>query len=186
MVVRRHVCLKKSQAIAVALWILLTHAEPYVDCAPILAITSPQKQCGKTTLIDDILKLLVRKPLGTVSITAAALFRSIEKWSPTVLIDEADSFLKDNEDLRGVLNSGNKRGGYSIRSNPVTLEPECFPTWGPKAIACIGKLPDTLADRSIHIELQRRGKDDPITKLRDVDPRRIHPVETSSLPMGTG
>ncbi len=105
-----------------------------------------------------------------MSITAAALFRSIEKWSPTVLIDEADSFLKDNEDLRGVLNSGNKRGGYSIRSNPVTLEPECFPTWGPKAIARIGKLPDTLADRSVHIELQRRAKDDQITKVRDVDP----------------
>jgi len=171
-IVRSHIFLNETEATAVALWIVLTHAEPYIDSAPILAITSPQKRCGKTTLI-EILKLLARKPLKTDSITAAALFRSVERWSPTVLIDEADLFLKDREELRGILNSGNRRDGYVIRCNPVTLEPERFSTWGPKAIACIGKLTETLLDRSIHVELQRRHKGEAIKKLRDADPGRF-------------
>ncbi|MBV8484638.1 MAG: DUF3631 domain-containing protein [Verrucomicrobia bacterium] len=167
---QKHVVMSEDQAVATALWILLTYLEAQVDTLPILAVTSPQKQCGKTTLL-SILRRLVRKPLPASNVSAAALYRSVEKWTPTLLVDEADSFLKENNELRGVLNAGHKRDmAYVLRANGETLEPERFSAWAPKAIACIGKLPDTLTDRSIEIRLQRRTKAEMITPLRDAAP----------------
>jgi hypothetical protein len=76
--------------------------------SPILAVTSPTPECGKTTLL-TLLSALVPRALSAANITAAATFRAVEKWRPTLLIDEADTFLRDNDDLRGVLNSGHSR-----------------------------------------------------------------------------
>ena len=79
---------------------------------------------------------------------------------PTLLIDEADSFLKDNEEMRGILNSGHtKTAAYVIRNVEVGGEhkPTRFSTWAPKAIATIRALADTLEDRSIVVTLQRKS-----------------------------
>jgi hypothetical protein len=95
------------------------------------------------------------------------MFRTIEKYSPTLLIDEADTFLKDNEEMRGVINSGHTRAGaYVIRLEKVgdTFEPVRFSTWGPKAIGMIGTLPDTIEDRSIVIQLSRKTPGEKIIK----------------------
>lgn len=167
---RRHVVMSEEQAVAAALWIFLTYLEASVDVLPILAVTSPEKRCGKSTLL-SILRRLVRKPLATSSVSAAALFRSIEKWTPTLLIDEADTFLKEDDELRGVLNAGHTRDlAFVLRCNSETLEPERFSTWAPKAIACIGKLQETLSDRSIEIRLQRKTKAEETAPLRDTSP----------------
>jgi hypothetical protein len=169
-VVKRHVVLSHAQAVAIALWIMLTHTEAFVDVLPILGVTSPQKRCGKTTLL-SVLNRLVFRPMPASSISQAAVYRSVAKWRPTLLIDEADTFLKDNEELRGILNSGHTRElAFVVRSHPKTFEPERFSTWCPKALASIGALPETLTDRSIHIALQRRGSGEQVTKLRDSDP----------------
>src|SRR5664279_5421175 len=93
---------------AIALWIVFTYCIDGAQTSPILAITSPEKRCGKTTLL-DLLMQLVRWALSSSNITTAALFRSIDKWQPTLIIDEADTFLRDSEDRRGVLNSGHTR-----------------------------------------------------------------------------
>jgi hypothetical protein len=168
--IRRHVVLNSASAeLAVALWIVLTYVEEYVDCLPMLIVMSPLKRCGKSTLL-ALLNRLVRKPLGLASTSSAALYRIMEKWRPTLLIDEAELLLKDNEDLRLILNSGHTRDmAWAIRVNPDTLEPERFQTWAPKALASIGKLSDTIMDRSIVIPIQRRPKDTEIAKLRDAD-----------------
>ena len=170
---RRHLVMSEEQAVAVALWAMLTYVEAHVDTLPILAITSPQKRCGKSTLL-SILRRLVRKPLPTSSVSPAALFRCIEKWRPALLIDEADTFLKQNDELRGVLNAGHTRDmAFVLRANPETLDPERFSTWSPKAIACIGKLPETLADRSVEIRLQRKPKSEETVPLRDTSPETL-------------
>jgi Protein of unknown function (DUF3631) len=95
------------------------------------------------------------KPLGVANISNAALFRTIELVQPTLLIDEADTFLRDNDDLRGALNAGHKRGGQVIRCVGDDADPRLFSVFAPAAIAAIGTLPGTLADRAIQIRMQR-------------------------------
>ena len=59
------------------------------------------------------------------------------------MIDEADSFLRDNEELRGVLNSGHRKGGAVLRNVGDDHEPRSFSTYSACAIALIGQLPPT-------------------------------------------
>ena len=98
---------------------------------------------------------LVLRPLPAANISPSAVFRVIEACRPTTLVDEADSFIKDNEELRGVLNSGHRRGGSVLRTVAVgdDFEVRSFSTYGACAIALIGQLPGTLADRSVPIAL---------------------------------
>jgi len=101
---RRFVVLPEHSDVAMALWVCFTWCIDAANTAPILAISSPEKRCGKTTVL-SLLNLLVKNPLATSNITAAALFRTIEEYKPTLLIDEADTFIKQSDDLRGILNS---------------------------------------------------------------------------------
>jgi hypothetical protein len=96
--IRLHVILTEEQAIAVALWIVHAHALDYADHSPRLHVTSPLKRCGKTVLLSCI-NPMVPRPLGAENISAAALFRVIEMAQPTLLVDEADAFMTDNEEL---------------------------------------------------------------------------------------
>jgi putative DNA primase/helicase len=139
-------------------------------------ITSPVKRCGKTTLL-NLLSALVPRPLSTSNITASALFRTVEKYSPSLLIDEADSFLTDNEELRGILNSGHRKASaYVIRTTGDDYEPQMFTTWSPKIIALIGALPDTLEDRAIIIRLQRKSASEKKERLRSDRMGEFEPV----------
>jgi putative DNA primase/helicase len=170
---RRFIVLPDHADSALALWVTLTYFADVANVAPMLAAISPEKRCGKTSLL-ALLNRLAHRPLAASSISPAALFRAVEKWSPTLLIDEADSFLRENEELRGVLNSGHTRDtAFVIRTVGDDHEPRRFSTWGPKAIALIGSLPDTLTDRSIVVELQRKHASERVEKLRhagDLDP----------------
>jgi putative DNA primase/helicase len=59
------------------------------------------------------------------NITAPALFRYIEDVRPTLLIDEADSFVNDNEELRGILSSGHTKAAANMIRN-VDHKPRRF------------------------------------------------------------
>ena len=155
--------------IVLALWVIFTWTIDSVGVSPILAISSPEKRCGKTTVI-SILGNLVCKPLLASNISAAALFRTIELWKPTIIIDEADTFIRDSDELRGIINSGHTRPtAYVIRTTGEDHTPKRFSTWGAKAIAIIGSLPDTLHDRSIVIQLRRKLIHEKTEKLRHAD-----------------
>jgi putative DNA primase/helicase len=170
----RYVVLPKHGAVAIALWIVFTHCIAVMSIAPILAITSPEKRCGKSTLLALLGRLVLRR-LPTANISAAALFRAVEAWAPTLLIDEADTFIRDSDDLRGILNSGHTRElAFVIRTVGDDHEPRKFSTWGAKAIALIGKLKDTLADRSIEVALKRKLPEECVERLRHADPEVLH------------
>jgi putative DNA primase/helicase len=162
-----YVVLPTHEARAIALWVLHTYLFSIFTCTPRLAITSPERRCGKTTLMDVLAGLLPRV-LSVAGISAAAIFRTVELVRPTLLIDEADTFLPQNEELRGVLNSGHRRGGTSnmVRLVGDNHEPRQFSTHTPVAVAMIGKLPGTLADRSIPIQLRRRRSDEVVQSFR--------------------
>ena len=154
---------------ALALWVAFTWCIESVNVAPILALSSPEKQCGKTTVLTMVNNLSARA-VPTSNITPAALFRAIEAWQPTIIIDEADTFIRESDELRGVINSGHTRTtAFVIRTVGDEHEPKRFSTWSAKAIALIGKLPDTLHDRSIVIELRRKLVHEITKKLRHAD-----------------
>ena len=164
---RRYMALPDYADVTLPLWAVFTHVIDAAHTAPILAVTAPEKRCGKTTVL-QWLRPLVARSLAASNITAAALFRAVEKWSPTLLIDEADTFLAKSDELRGIINSGHTRGqAFVIRTVGDDHEPERFSTWAAKVIAMIGSLPETIADRSIHIEMRRKLPHERIESMRD-------------------
>lgn len=161
----RYLVLPKGSSTAIALWIIHAHSHDAATHSPILTISSPTKRCGKTTLL-RLLSNLVPKPLSAANLTPAVVFRTIEKYYPTLLVDEADTFIKNDPTLRGVLNSGHERTqARIIRTVGDDHEPKLFSTWAPKAIALIGRMHPTLEDRSIKVELKRKLPDKTIERL---------------------
>jgi Protein of unknown function (DUF3631) len=169
--VRRFVVLSDAQAVAVVLWIGHTHAHEAAQATPYLAVTSAEKRSGKSRLL-EVLALLVRNPLKAVGATEAALFRSLGgDRPPTVLFDEVDAIFgpksPQNEGLRAILNAGYTRGTPVLRcvGEGTKQKVEAFQVFGPKALAGIGKLPDTIADRSLPIRLKRRSRTEHVDRF---------------------
>ena len=152
--ISRYVALPDGAADAIALWIAHAHAHNAFLHTPRLNPQSPEKRCGKTTLC-DVVRTLVPKPLCTENLTTPVMFRVVDKYRPTLLADECDSWINDNEDLRGLLNAGHKRGGQALRCVGDDFEPRAFKVFAPVVLAGIGNLPGTLHDRAIVIRLVR-------------------------------
>jgi 5S rRNA maturation endonuclease (ribonuclease M5) len=169
--ITKYVVLTPHQADAVALWVAHTWTFEATETTPYLSITSPEKRSGKTRLLET-LERLVRKPWFTGRTSAAALYRKVDKELPTLLLDEIDATLKGDkelsETLRGILNTGHREGGaVTITVGQGShFDVRDFSTFCPKAIAGIGSLPDTVADRSIPIELKRKAKPEPVARFR--------------------
>lgn len=163
---KRFVVFPSHAAEAVALWVLHAHALEAFSISPILAIISAIKRSGKTLLL-ELISLLAPRRLFASNITPSVLFRAVEKFTPTLLIDEADTFLRDNDELRGILNASHRRASaFVLRNVGDEHEPAIFATWCAKAIALIGKLPGTLEDRSVIISLKRKNLGEQIEIFR--------------------
>ena len=152
---KRYVVMDEQARHSTALWVVHSYLLDAFMISPRLAVRSPMKRCGKTTLL-DVLGWLVMRALPTANVSAAAVFRVVEGYRPCLLVDEADTFLAGADDLRGVLNSGHRRGGSVLRTVGDDHEPRAFATYAAVAIGIIGTLPDTLADRSISVDLKRK------------------------------
>lgn len=169
-IIRRFIVCQNETVTAVTLWIAMTWVIDEIQIAPLAIITAPEKRCGKSQLL-HLLSKLVNRPIVASNITPAALFRTIDLWKPTLLIDEVDTFLRDNEELRGLINCGHTRdSAYIIRVVGEELTPKVFFAWGAKALAGIGKLPDTIMDRAITLPLRRKLPEENIERLRHADP----------------
>jgi hypothetical protein len=168
--VARYVVLSHHQLVAIVLWVALTYAVESAEVAAYLAITSPERRTGKTRLL-EVLGVVVHDPIVTTNITPSALFRAVDASSVTVLFDEADTVFgrrDGNEDLRALLNAGFARGGQVHRSEAEGKKYvlRSFNVFGPKALAAIGALPDTISDRSIHIRMKRKTPDESVERFR--------------------
>ena len=166
-VFRGYVVLPKGADIALPLWVLHAWTMDAGDISPLMVLVSPTKRCGKTSVLIVLYFLTPRSELSS-NITAPALFRYIEDVRPTLLIDEADSFVKDNEELRGILNSGHTKAAANVIRN-IDHKPRRFSTWAPKALATIRAVADTLADRAIVVQLQRKAPTATVAPLRRRD-----------------
>jgi hypothetical protein len=175
--IRRYVPLSYVQAIMVALWVMHTHATDAADCTPYLHIKSAEKRSGKTRLL-EVLALLVARAWLTGRVSAAVLVRKTANEQPSLLLDESDAAFKGDKEyaeaLRGILNAGFRRGGVTSLcvGQGANLSYQDFPVFSPKAIAGLGKLPDTIADRAVPMELRRRRRGEPVERFRQ---RKVEP-----------
>lgn len=161
--ISRYVQMGDNELHVVALWVLHTWcfganvgATPLTT--PYLYIHSAERRSGKTRLL-EVIETIIRNPLRAADVTSPVLFRAIESFSPTILLDEVDAIWSGakNEELRGVLNAGYKRGGFVYRIEK--FEPKQFNVFGPKALAGIDNamLPDTVRDRCMPIHMHRQA-----------------------------
>ena len=170
--IRRFMHLPAGAAETIACWCAWTYVSEHSYILPYLALTSPIKGCGKTTLL-DVLERFILKPNRSSTTTEAALFRLIEASSPTLLLDEADQWMTGHDEmskaLTAVVNDGYRRGGGVLRCVKVDgdWQSRVFPTDCPKAFAGIGDyMKDATADRSITIVLEKPPPGIPLEDFR--------------------
>lgn len=167
---------------AVTLWTVHTHLMAAWENTPRLALLSPEPGSGKTRVL-EVLELLTPHPMHVLNVSPAAIFRTIEKARPTLLLDEVDTVFtrngKDDEhqDLRGLLNSGYRSGATIPRCSGPLHEVRLFPTFCAVALAGLGDLPDTLMTRSVIVRMRRRAPGEHVEPFR----RRLHGGEGEDL-----
>lgn len=169
--------------VAVALWDAHAHLLDCFDSTPRLAFLSPEPGSGKSRAL-EIVETLVPNAMATVNASAAALFRSVAADDrPTVLFDEVDTVFGpkagENEELRGWLNAGHRRGGVTYRcvgdgGNMTVVK---FPSYCAVALAGLGSLPDTILTRSVIIRMRRRAPNEEVEPFRE----RVHTPQGNAL-----
>src|SRR5262249_51302467 len=179
--VHRHVVFSNEAAIVVALWILFAWIHDIAVHSPKLLVTSVERDSGKTTLL-NLISFLVPRALLCVEISEATLFRGVELWLPTIIVDEADVILINNEPLRAVINSGWTRGAVVPRCIGEEKTPHPFPTFCPKALGMKGnKLLDTTLSRCIDIGLKRKRPSETVEHFRMIDDVGLQELRQQAL-----
>jgi hypothetical protein len=170
--------------IAHALWIAHAHNMTAWESTPRIAFLSPEPGSGKSRAL-EVTELLVPRPVHAVNTTPAYLFRKVddEGGPPTILYDEIDTVFgpraKDNEDIRGLLNAGHRKGAVAGRCKVIgkTVVTEELPAYCAVALAGLDDLPDTLMSRSVVVRMRRRAPDEAIEPFR----HRIHAPAGNAL-----
>lgn len=162
----------ESALIAVTLYAAYTHLSDSFDYAPRMVVRSAMKRSGKSRLL-EVLAELVHQPLQTINATVPYIFRSLsDQDPPTLIFDEADTVFgtkakaEANEDLRGLLNAGFRRGQTVGRTVGPMHTPQQFPTFAPAILAGIGRMPDTIEDRAVVIVMKRRKPTETVEQFR--------------------
>jgi hypothetical protein len=168
--IRTYMVMPDLLALVIATWVLAAWLNELWDKFPHLAISSPDKRCGKTLLL-ELLYLLVPSPRYTVNISPAALYRVVEKEKPTLLMDESQSISRRgseaSEVIREILNAGIQKNAKVIRCGGEGRDQiEEFSVYSPKVFAMIGAPDGVLADRCLPIPLKRKTDDEPVARYR--------------------
>ncbi len=164
-VLRRYVVWSYPEQVDfVALWVLHTWVFDLFETTCYLDVSSAAKGSGKSRLVCEVLLCVVPRLWPVTARSEAALFRKVDAEHPTLLLDEVDAtFRRDptlTEGLRGILNTGYRRGATVPGCVGADFEIRDFDVYCPKAFAGLDGLPDTVRDRSGRIELQRRSSVD--------------------------
>jgi len=185
---RRFVVFSKWVAELFALWIVHTYAFRLREVTTYIGIESPERECGKSTLL-TVLSYFVDRAAVSSNISSSAFFRAIEELQPTLLIDEADTNLRGKDDLTGILNSGytkrtafvwrmcydtapereREEGRGAVAGGSSAGRVARYSCWCPKAIAGIGQLDPTLASRCIVVQMHRKTAREECERLKRLD-----------------
>jgi hypothetical protein len=163
----------ETTATAHALWIAHTWVMGAWENTPRLGFLSPAPGSGKSRVL-EVTELLVPRPVHAVNVTPSYLFRKVsdEAGSPMILYDEIDTVFgpkaKDNEDIRGMLNAGRRRGATAGRCvlRGKNVETEELPAYCAVAMAGLNDLPDTIQSRTIVVRMRRRAPNERVEQFR--------------------
>ena len=175
--VHEHMAIDEPLKVAFVLWVIFTYLTDISDFAPIAWITAPERQCGKSTLL-GLFERVVNKPMAFNNITQAVLYRVMEQFKPTLLIDEIDTSIKDKKELLGIVNAGYSRHASNVpRMNQDKGGiVEKFDVFGAKVFSGIGEMKGTFASRAIRFELRRKTNSDKVKRFN----KRTLPHETTN------
>jgi putative DNA primase/helicase len=165
----RHLILPQGEGVALTLWTIFTYCFDAFDVSPMLFFYSPLPECGKSRAL-TLVQYLSCRGLMASSISSAGFFRTIEALKPALFLDEIDTYLRERDELRGVINSGHSRTtAHVIRVDGESMEPRSYSTWCAKALAGIGlkSLADAPRSRSIKIEMQKKLPEQKVEPLRN-------------------
>jgi putative DNA primase/helicase len=151
-------------------WVMAAWQWHLWDRFPHLAITSPEKRCGKTTAL-EALEYIAPMPRRTSNISPAVLYRMIERYRPTLLMDEAQSLDRKGSEtaiqMCELLNAGTERDAKVYRCGGKNWnEIHAFAIYSPKVFAKIGEPDGVLADRCLPVRMRRKTADDKVEQYR--------------------
>jgi hypothetical protein len=139
-------------------WLMADWIQESFNNAPYLHFNGPPNS-GKSRGLEVVQSLGFRCLLSP-SVSPAALYRTIEVFKPTFLIDEAELYTSKGLDetkreVLSVLNAGYRKGQTVIRADSKGETLRLFDVFGFKALASVQTLPPTLAGRAIRIPMMR-------------------------------
>lgn len=140
-------------------WIIATYTPEVWKSVPYLFFYGPIGS-GKTRGLEVMMYLCYRGLLSS-NISPSALYRAIEAWNPTVLLDETEILSKESKaEIFGLLNSGYRKGQYAVRvkNSQNGCDLELFNVFGLKALAGTYSLKKATESRSIIINTIKAGK----------------------------
>ncbi|MFW6113894.1 MAG: hypothetical protein ACOC78_03115 [Actinomycetota bacterium] len=145
-----------------ALWNMQTYMQETLDVLPYIYFSGPYGS-GKSRALETTAAISWRA-IHTAGLTSAAIYRTVETWQPTLLVDEFFASRQGSEDLQTVLNARYRRGLAVIRCRPKSFETDTFKVFGPTCIA----------GRTINRSLATRSLTATMAKADGPIPRRIH------------
>lgn len=154
----------EPERVAHVLWIAHTWFMDSWDSTPRIAFLSTEPGSGKSRAL-EVTEVLVPRPVHAVNVSPAYLFRKVadEDGRPTILFDEIDTVFgpkaKENEDVRGMLNAGHRKGATAGRCviRGKAVETEELEAYCAVALAGLDDLPDTIMTRSVVVRMRRRS-----------------------------
>ena len=167
--IERFVVMDYTDRPIAAYYTLLTYVYERFDICPKLIITAPVKEAGKTRLSSTLGHMACRG-LFFANMSPAIMYRVIEQCQPTMVIAEADAWLADNDELRGLINAGHERDEAFVwrmeKDAHDNMTPARFCVFGPQIISGIGKLHPTMMSRSFVIRMKPKRADQKVDLLR--------------------
>jgi hypothetical protein len=107
-----------------------------------------------------MLALLCPRVVVSSNISPAAVYRTLDEQTSTLLLDEVDTFISRGSGLVGILNAGHSRSAAF-----VDRLDRRYSIFAPVAYAAIGKLPITWIDRAIEIRMRRKLRGEQVERL---------------------
>jgi len=155
----------------VALWVMGTYCFMAFKWYGYLWVNSPTKRSGKSLLLELLSHTTFNCNSVLASPSVAFLFREVSANSPTILIDELEQCRdQDKEkfgDFMSLMNMGCKKGGTVPRVEKIgnKFRTAYYQAYGPKALAGISQLSETIMDRTIKVHLLRKKNSEKVERF---------------------